>query len=349
MSWFTKRSSKRSATRPVLRAQPQVEGLERREVPTVTYHGGALLQHVEVQALCYGSDWYTNRANYQMTGQIESYLRYLVRSPYMDMLTNAGYWVGRGSWDQGRILPKNINKQYYLNDSTIQSDLLSLIRNGSLKRNDANRLYIIFVEPSVAVRLQNGDNSIRNFEGYHSAVNGVAYAVIPYQAGFNGHERGLSAFDSATAVVSHELAEAVTDPMTNGRRGWYDESWDRIHHDSGEIGDIVAHQLVRLNGYVVQKEAGKNDQPLSPVGSTPVYYRFSGLSGTSAASLPSPSAYSTQAQLPKGWLAVLDVTLRAKPESSAVSQIPNSSGSGFTDADGYVNPFSVAHLGPWGR
>jgi hypothetical protein len=26
-------------------------------VPPVTYHGGALLPHVEVQALYYGSDW----------------------------------------------------------------------------------------------------------------------------------------------------------------------------------------------------------------------------------------------------------------------------------------------------
>src|SRR5689334_17386979 len=35
---------------------PRLEGLENREVPLVTYHGGAVLPHEKVQALYYGSD-----------------------------------------------------------------------------------------------------------------------------------------------------------------------------------------------------------------------------------------------------------------------------------------------------
>ncbi len=288
------------------RARPAVEALEDRRLMTVTYHGGPLLQHAEVQALYYGSDWYTNGANYQMTGRIDGYLRYLVNSPYMDMLTNAGYAVGRGSFSQGRIALYNVNKSYYLTDSTIQSNLLSLVRSGSLQRNDSNRLYVIFVEPGVAVRTGDGGTSIRDFLGYHSAVNGVAYAVIPYQAGINASDRRVSTFDSITEVVSHEVAEAATDPMTNGRLGWFDDAYGRAHGGEGEIGDIVAGQVVRLNGYVVQKEAGKNDQALSPAGSTRL---FAG----------SATAYSSVANLPSGWLAVLDITLTPKkgPAASA--------------------------------
>jgi hypothetical protein len=255
------------APRPVATARPTVEALESRVVPTVTYHGGPVLQHVEVQTLYYGSDWYNDRSDFQMTGQYENYMRYMVNSPYMDMLTNAGYGVGRGSFTQGRIFLKNINKGYYLDDSTIQNDLLSLVRGGSLQRNDANRLYVIFVEPGVAVRTRSG-NSIHDFYAYHSAVQGVAYAVIPFQAGINGHAPGLSAFDSATAAASHELAEAVTNPMTNGRKGWFDDYYGARHNGEGEIGDIVAGQYARLAGYVVQKEANKYDQAMSPPGST---------------------------------------------------------------------------------
>src|SRR5262249_44759136 len=104
MSWFRKWFPQGTPSRHVPGARPTLEGLEERQVPTVTYHGGPLLQHVEVQALYYGSDWSANSALYRQTGQIEGYLRYLVNSPYMDMLTNAGYAVGRGSFSQGRIV-----------------------------------------------------------------------------------------------------------------------------------------------------------------------------------------------------------------------------------------------------
>jgi hypothetical protein len=327
--WFAKASAPRRA--PGVR--PELEELEQRQVPTVTYHGGPLLQHVEVQALYYGSDWYYNHANYQTTGQLEGYLRYIVNSPYMDMLTNAGYSVGRGSFSQGRIDLVNINKSQYLNDSTIQRDLLGLIRNGTLQRNDANRLYIVFVEPGVAVRAGNED-SIHNFLGYHSAVGGVAYAVIPYHSGFNAHEPGVGTFDSITAVTSHELAEAVTDPLTNGRRGWFDDAYARTHGGEGEIGDIVNGQLVRLNGYAVQKEAGKNDQALSPAGSIPINNGVRGSSSSLGGFGFAAAGYGSAASLPPGWLAVLDVTLL--PKMGAASG-HNASDAMFATG-GWINP-----------
>src|SRR5205823_13627251 len=119
-------------------------------------------------------------------------LNYMVNSPYMDMLTNAGYGVGRGSFSQGRIVNYSINKSYYLEDSTIRNNLVSLINNHNVQPYDANRLYVIYVEPGVAVRMGDGSTSINNFLGYHSSVYGVPYAVIPYQAGFNAHLTNFS-------------------------------------------------------------------------------------------------------------------------------------------------------------
>jgi hypothetical protein len=40
-----------------------LEELEQRQVPTVTYHGGALLRNVEIQPVYLGSDW-SSAANY---------------------------------------------------------------------------------------------------------------------------------------------------------------------------------------------------------------------------------------------------------------------------------------------
>src|SRR5207237_1239373 len=68
--------------------------------------------------------------------------------------------------------------------------------------------------------------------------------------------------------ASHETAEAATDPDVNyGRLGWYDPQ-------RGEIGDITENNpnaLVRLDGYLVQLDADRNDQllTLAPPVTTP--------------------------------------------------------------------------------
>jgi hypothetical protein len=54
----------------------------------------------------------------------------------------------------------------------------------------------------------------------------------------------------------------MTDPNVGYKTlGWYDPA-------RGEIGDITEQYLTRLNGYLVQQVAGKNDQPL-PLTSVP--------------------------------------------------------------------------------
>ena len=94
------------------RFQPSLEYLEDRLIPTVSYHGGALLPHVEVQGLYLGSDWYYNSTYYNQTGQFEDFNRFLPQSSYMDLLTQLGYGVGRGSTSSGTIDVLALNKSY---------------------------------------------------------------------------------------------------------------------------------------------------------------------------------------------------------------------------------------------
>jgi hypothetical protein len=254
-------------------ARPALEVLEGREVPTVTYGGGGVLPNVEVQNVYYGSDWYNNPTYYQQTGALDAFSKSIVNSSYMDMLNNAGYGVGRGTATQGTILLANVNKNYYLTDSQIRQSLQSMISNNQVAAPDANRVYVVYVEDNVAVMNDHDNNSTSqsNFLGYHMAFAGtdasgrpadVHYAVVTYPGGSvgNGQVPNMSTFDSLTAVTSHELSEAVTDPNIRYKGlGWYDAQ-------KGEIGDIVAGQCVYLNGYAVQKESDKNDQAMSPVG-----------------------------------------------------------------------------------
>ena len=107
---------------------------------TVTYQGGAVLPHVEVQALYYGSDWFNNPTYFKQTGYLEGYLNNIVHSSYMDMLNQAGYGVGRGSFDAGKISLTNVNKSQYLTDGQLRSTVQTYINNGVLKSPDSNRL-----------------------------------------------------------------------------------------------------------------------------------------------------------------------------------------------------------------
>lgn len=270
-----RRQTRRAGTPPaVARPSPlALETLEERVVPAVTYHGGALMSQVEVQALYYGADWSNNTTLYNQTGYLEGFLDSLVHGSYMDMLGKAGYGVGRGSFNAGRIALTHPDKGYYLTDDQIRSDLQAYISNGSLQAPDANRLYVIFVEPGVAVS-HGKENSQNDFLGYHGAFAGrspygfatdVRYAVIAYPGGAVGNAglSWLSAVGDLTEVTSHELAEAVTDPDVNYRTlGWYDDA------QNAEVGDLTNARMVYLKGYAVQRIANVNDFAMTPAGSS---------------------------------------------------------------------------------
>src|SRR5256885_8483443 len=92
------RSRKQASRRPF-----GFEHLEGRDLLAVTFHGGQLLPHVEAQAVYLGSDWSSPTLQTQ-SAALDQYLGYLVQSPYMDMLTQAGYGVGPSTSTGGQEL-----------------------------------------------------------------------------------------------------------------------------------------------------------------------------------------------------------------------------------------------------
>ncbi|MBW8883559.1 MAG: fibronectin type III domain-containing protein [Planctomycetia bacterium] len=236
---------------------------------TVTYHGGALLTHVEAQPIFMGSDWATNSSLVSTTSSLNTYVGYLVNSNYMDMLTTAGYNVGRGTSTSGATLSLSLNKTTGLTDTQIHTNLQNAINSRQVAAPDAQRLYVVYVEPGVIVKL--GSSSSRTtFLGYHGAFAGhtasgqaadIRYAVLPFPGTPNPSpsSQGFSgSFDELTSVSSHEIAEAVTDPDVNYKAlGWYDDQLN------GEIGDLT-EQTSRLGGYLVQDLVGKNDKVIVP-------------------------------------------------------------------------------------
>ncbi len=285
MNWFRKTFARRPrpAARPPQYVRPRLERLENREVMSVTFQGGAVLPQVEVQGVYYGVGWHDTAANlqgytpYQLTSYFEGELGYLVQSPFMDTLSDAGFGVGRGSDQQGRIYTIDLPSDSTLTDASIRTNLQEKISDGGLQPPTADRLYVVFVEPNIVV--QEADGALSNsttpgqaFSGYHGAFAGtdaqgdaavIHYVVIPtpYGAVHNASaDPSLSTADAMSLALSQQLADAVTDP-NNGysTKGWYDAlSGAEV---AGAPG-LVNGPFVRLNGYAVAEITSPNGTAL---------------------------------------------------------------------------------------
>ena len=275
-----RRLSVRRRKRPIDAFSPlaaEVQQLESRALLSMTYHGGALLSAVEAQSVYLGSDWQTTAALQTQIGQLNQFASTIVQSAYMDMLTNAGYNVGRGSATAGVVDNIGLTKgtSTPLTDAQIQADVQSMITGGQLQAPDANRLYMVYVEPGVVISM-GGVSSATAFLGYHGAFGGhtsggqaidIHYAVISYPGApnFTSASQGFSSdLADLTAVASHELAEACTDPNVNYKAGgWYDNS------TGDEIGDPAEGHYATIGGFLVQDLVNQSLQIISPASSSP--------------------------------------------------------------------------------
>lgn len=253
------------------------EGLERREVFAVTYHGGGVLSNAEVQGVYLGADWNNSLASTKSS--LDAYLNYLVASPYFDTLHNtyslANTPINRGTSTTGQVVGANVASGTTVTESQIKSMIQSAINSGVLATPDSERLYVIYVAKGVVIRDSSGDSSVNAFLGYHGAFAGhdangqsadIHFAIIAYPGGPNpssGSQGFGSDFAQMTSVSSHEIAEAVTDPNVNYKGlGWYDDV------KNGEIGDLTSRTAV-LNGYTVQLFVNQNDVAVALTNVTP--------------------------------------------------------------------------------
>lgn len=226
----------------------------------LSYRGGPLIASVKVFALYWGSAWASTLPPSSGPQGVtrtafDGFLADVLRGAYMDLL--AEYSTENVTIGHGSLLGSNIvgpDPASQVSDSDIRAQLSGRLADGTLPAWDANTLYAVLLPPGTTVTISSGAASCADFCGYHDAIldaNGnplAYYAVLPYPA-CQGCMRTqdntlLSDFDALTTVASHEIAEAVTDPIPG--RGWYDDQ-------QGEIGDICAWQLAALDGYAVQK------------------------------------------------------------------------------------------------
>ena len=213
--------------------------------PQLTYRGGPLLTKVELFTVFWGTAW-QDAAHSALAKQLNEFFDFILGSKLIDQLAEysvEGQSIAHGA-RTGSLGLTDSEPGDSLEDAAVRRMLESQLASGALPARNANALYFVFLPPGTTVRL-GGGASCTDFCGYHDAGNdNLYYAVMPYP-GCPGCEGGMATLDALTSTASHELCEAITDPLPG--QGWYDDA-------HGEIADICAWRTKTLSGYVVQLE-----------------------------------------------------------------------------------------------
>jgi hypothetical protein len=213
--------------------------------PNLTYRGGPLLTEVQVFVFFWGDAWQQG-PEAPLVQQLNSFFDFVLTSPLLDQLTEysvQGKAISHGARAGSIVLttapPASIS------DGDIQQMIQQEISSDpAVPQPTGSSLYFVFLPPGVSVGMDGG-SSCTTFCGYHSDVNNqLFYAVMPYPD-CSGCTGGAAVLDALTSTTSHELCEAITDPIPG--QGWYDDA-------NGEIGDICAWQTKKLGAYTVQLE-----------------------------------------------------------------------------------------------
>ncbi|HUO10334.1 MAG TPA: hypothetical protein VM008_18655 [Phycisphaerae bacterium] len=210
----------------------------------LTYYGGPLLTGVQVCTIFWGKKW-PSASGQLMANKINGFFKAILVSPLMTQLGEysvPGKTIGTGALVSSKTITANAPVGS-VTDTTIRVTLKKWIAANAVPKPTKNSLYFIYLDPGIA-SIMGGSKSCQSYCGYHDNVGSIYYAVMPYPT-CSGCLGGMNAFDALTGTSSHELCEAITDPVPG--KGWYDQV-------NGEIGDICAWNFKQVAGYNVQLE-----------------------------------------------------------------------------------------------
>ena len=237
-------SSRLDCVRIVPLATPE---LTKRAAPAarLVYNNGPLIARVQVFTIFWGAGW-QQASQSPLIAQVNGFFDFILTSSLMDQLAEysvSAYSISRGT-RVGSLTLTSPDVSQTVDDSAIQQIIQQQITAGKLPQANSNLLYFVFLPSGVTVT-SGGSASCQVFCGYHDAISSrIFYAVMPFPD-CSGCSSGFAAFDALTVTASHELCEAITDPVPG--QGWYDNA-------NGEIGDICAWQTKKIGQYTVQKE-----------------------------------------------------------------------------------------------
>jgi hypothetical protein len=282
---MTKLFGKSSTFRPPrarTKTHLQVEQLDERVLlstgATYVNPGAPIIPNVQIETVFYGADWSGQAADAAVSAQLAAeaqdlnqFFAQITNSSYMDGLSQyagSNGAPGRGTFARTDFVAAS--PYGTVSETAVQTMLANEITKGKLDAPNGNTLYVVFMPPGAT---EAGD--VGSGGGHHSSFatplgSGTAYyATIENPLTFGARPRGYQGSETnlqlMTETASHEMVEAITDPVVNvaGRQAWYDTT------TGDEIGDLTNNNpppggvMGLLTGnsysYVVQRYWNNND------------------------------------------------------------------------------------------
>jgi hypothetical protein len=218
----------------------------------VYYNGGPVLSAVKVVHVLYGPGTYAPEVS---GGYLANFFSQVTQSGYVDWLseynTPSGQRIGRGSLvGQVELSPNASHAQSTLTDVELEAELGTELDAGALPAPDGDTLYMVSFPKGFSIVTVGGSSCVSGgFCAYHASLayqgRNVYYGVLPDKSPGSGCDTGCGVstnpIENLTAVASHELGEAMTDPAAGVDPAWYDSV-------DGEIGDICQGQQGTFTG-----------------------------------------------------------------------------------------------------
>jgi hypothetical protein len=264
--------------------RPRVETLEERAVPAatpfVTPHNGIIIPSVQVSTVYYGDAWNDatgpNYAELQAKkNDFNQYFATLTNSPFMDSLAQySGHpasldplysylaanfpqleaFLPEVSPTHGQFIGTEAVAGPLSQDVTVQnSDLTNMLAqqfaNHSLAQPTDNTLYVVFTPPNISL---SGGIAFHNSFVYNN--QNVFYAAISYVGSQAWRPNNMTQFQAMTTIASHELVEAITDPILN--EGYVDDTPPPAWSGPQEISDLGNGSLSQVPGFANYSQFG---------------------------------------------------------------------------------------------
>jgi uncharacterized repeat protein (TIGR01451 family) len=263
----------------------------------LTYFGGPVISNIHVVVVFWGTHVNTAITGAGGNTSIAQFFTDITQSRYIDLLseystigingagspvTSSNQMIGRGQFDGAFTIAPSLcpgTTACSLTDGQIAAELAAQINASHLPQpvsdaqGNVSSFYMIYFPAGVSISLDAVTHSCVQFCAYHSNTPAnftpklVPYGVQPDFAPPSGCATGCgdnaALFDNVTEVTSHEMSEAITDPLVGSATtltsplAWFDPGPDPAN-PLGEIGDICLGQRATVPAgnttYVVQQE-----------------------------------------------------------------------------------------------
>lgn len=219
--------------------------------PLVTYHGGPVLENIELVPIYFGED--------PLFDELEGFNAWIVASDHWTQV-GAEYGVYAGTH---RPAVKFKTPASPITDIQIATWINDRVADGSLPKPSANTLFALFFQAETQIIAGTSFASCSGFAGFHESASlanpvftgDVPFAVIPRCSFSAGDELII-----ATNTASHEFFEAATDPFSMTRPAWQLDGWDGDPLEAWqilgglELSDLCeSHYYDLIDGYTVQR------------------------------------------------------------------------------------------------